>query len=250
MGLKNIIGKLVFGELSGELSEFGLAVEQRVVRELNAQPHSQFAELLDLKNLKGESTGYVRAFKADKLEKIASLSIDIMPGMRYFNIHIIPEPHYNIPRYNFEGMVTTKGSQLSMDLYHDMDIVMDFEFINQHYSGLAKTFAKAKKHKSIRLEPSKLPHMRALCSPYFLLANKVSSEDIYTMQHYAMSYLDEWLKIYRQAELLSAEAAETRLDRRLHIARMIIDNDPDRHQVVSTYGEELTQLIERAAMLQ
>ncbi len=250
MNFKNLIGKLIFGELSGELSDFGLAVEQRIVRELNAQPLSQFSDLLDLKNLKGESTGYVRAFKADKLEKIASLSIDIMPGMRYFNIHIIAESHYNIPRYNFEGMVTTKGSQVSMDLYHDMDIVMDFNFINQHYSGLGKTFAKAKKHTSIKLEPSRLPHMRALCSPYFLLANKIPADDIYDMQKYAMSYFDEWLKIYHQAEVLSSEQAEQRLDRRLHIARMIIENDPDRHQVVNTYGEELTQLIEQAAMLQ
>ena len=102
----------------------------------------------------------------------------------------------------------------------------------------------------IKLEPSRLPHLRALCSPYFLLANKVPAEQLGDMQSYAMKYFDEWLKIYRNAELLPDDEAQRRLDRRLTIAHMIIDNDPDRHQVVNTYGEETTQLIEQAAMLQ
>ena len=124
--LKKLLARLVFGELSGELVEFGAAVEKKLVAELGAEPMAEYAELLDLKNVRGESTGYVRAWRAPRMEKLACLSIDILPGMRYFNIHAIPDHHYAVPRFNFEGMVTGKGSQVSMDLYPDMDVVMDF----------------------------------------------------------------------------------------------------------------------------
>ena len=131
-----------------------------------------------------------------------------------------------------------------------MDVIMNFDYITRHYAGLAKTYEKAKKHKTIRPEQSRLPHMRALCSPYFLLANKVSTEDLGQMQSWALAYLDEWLKIYRSEGQLDDAGAEDRLARRLCIARTIIENDPDRGKVVSTYGEETTQKIEAAAMLQ
>jgi Ferredoxin-dependent bilin reductase len=249
VNFKNLIGRIIFGELPTELSQLGLAVEQRLVEALGATPMEKYANLLDLKNTRGESTGYVRTYQAPRMEKLACLSIDIMPGMRYFNIHAIPDHHYEVPRFNFEGMVTTKTSLLSMDLYPDMDVIMNFDYINNHYAGVAKIYEKAKKHKKLRPEPSRLPHLRALCSPYFLLAKNVEAEDIFTMQDWALAYLDEWLKIYQAQGELDSAGAEHRLERRLHVARTIIDNDPDRDKVVSTYGEHTTRMIEAAAML-
>ncbi len=240
---------MVFGELPAELGEFGLPVEQRLVDALAAEPMEKYSALLDLKNTQGESTGYVRTYSAPRMAKLACLSINILPGMRYFNIHAIPDHHYRVPRFNFEGMVTTKGSQVSMDLYPDMDVIMNFDYILEHYSPLTKIYDKAKQHKHIQPEASRLPHMRALCSPYFLLASKVPQEHINNMQTWALGYLEQWLKIYQsQAEPEPVGAAQ-RLQRRELIARTIIENDPDRDKVVSTYGEQTTQAIEEAAML-
>jgi hypothetical protein len=74
----------------------GQALEKRIMAELDAQPLVQYDSLLDLQNLAGESTGYVKAFTGDKLTKGTSVSINMMPGARYFNIHVIPEPQYDI----------------------------------------------------------------------------------------------------------------------------------------------------------
>lgn len=249
MNIKKLAARLIFGELPSELSQFGLAIEERLVEALGATPMDKYKGLLDLKNIQGESTGFVRAYQAPRMEKLACLSIDILPGMRYFNIHAIPDHHYMVPRFNFEGMVTSKGSQVSMDLYPDMDVVMNFNFIRDNYAGLAKTYEKAKQHKHINVQASRLPHMRVLCSPYFLLANSVQAEHIYDMQGWARKYLDEWLKIYHAQKELEPSGAQQRLQRRLQIARTIIENDPDRDKVVSTYGEATTQAIEEAAML-
>ena len=146
-------------------------------------------------------------------------------------------------------MVCNTGSQLSMDLYPDHDIVLDFDFIRDNYAGLVPVYEKAKAHKLIHPEPSRLPHMRALCSPYFLLANKVPPEAAGDMERFALAYLDEWLGLYERAGKVSDEEAERQRERRLHIARTIIENDPDRDKVVNTYGEETTCAIEKAAML-
>jgi len=249
LNIRNLMGRMIFGQLPPELAEFGLEVENKLVNALGAKPMAKYSALLDLKNTRGESTGYVRAYEAPRMAKLACLSINIMPGMRYFNIHAIPDHHYEVPRFNFEGMLTTKTSQVSMDLYPDMDVIMNFDYINRHYQGVAKVYEKAKKHSTIKPEASRLPHMRALCSPYFLLANGVEGENIFDMQTWALAYLDEWLKIYNAVEQLDAAGASHRLERRLHVARTIIENDPDRDKVVSTYGEETTQAIEEAAML-
>jgi hypothetical protein len=249
MRLKTIVGKLMFGNLDTNEANLGQRVQEQIAADLALQPVAEFAELLDLKDLKGDSTGYVKVYGADKLERMAFLSIDIMPGMRYFNIHIIPDHHYKLPRFNFEGMVSTKGSQLSMDLYPDHDIVLDFDFIRHNYFPLSASYEKAKKHPLIHPEPSRLPHMRALCSPYFLLANKVPAEALADMEGFALAYLKTWIGLYKNAQRVTEEEAQCQLHRRQLIARTIIDNDPDRSRVVNVYGEQTTCAIERAAML-
>ena len=153
------------------------------------------------------------------------------------------------PRFNFEGMITNRGSQVSMDLYPDMDLVLNFSYLQQHYAGVEKIFEKAQRHKHIQHEPSRLPHLRALCSPYFLMGKGVPKEHLFDMQDWALAYLEEWIKIYHAQGELEADGAALRLRRRQLIARTIIENDPDRDKVVDVYGEETTQAIEAAAML-
>ena len=77
----------------------GQSLEARMMSELDAQPLTEFDALLDLKNLAGESTGYVRSFTGERIVKGTSVSINLMPGARYFNIHIIPEPQYDDPAF-------------------------------------------------------------------------------------------------------------------------------------------------------
>ena len=48
---------------------------------------------------------------------------------------------------------------------------------------------------------------------------------------------------------LSEVDAAARRVRRSHVAHTIIRHDPDRHMVVSVYGESMTQAIEEASML-
>jgi hypothetical protein len=230
------------------LAGFGKSIEERIISELGATPSGQFSELEDIKNLADESTGYVRVFKAEKLDKAACMSINVMPGGRYFNIHIIPQAQYNIPRFNFEGMVTSHGSQVSMDLYPDIDVIMDISEFKELCGGLTPIYDKARKTE-IAFRPSRYVHMRAFCSPYFLNASGAAAEYLPELEEIANQYFDEWLKIYKAAELLGTREADERQLRREHIARIIVEMDPDRDMVVKVYGEETVCAIEAAMMV-
>jgi hypothetical protein len=230
----------------------GQALEQRIMQDVDAAQLDEFADLLDLKNLAGDSTGYVKTFSGKNLTKGSSVSIDLAPGVRYFNIHIIPEPHYDIPRFVYEGMLMKDtmgpGSQVSMDLFPDTDAVEHVESILRQYAAVGEVYEEARQDDRFQLQPSRLMHMRAFSSPVFFLVLSVPEDNLSAVENYANGYYEAWLDMYRHPNRLTPAEGETRQQRRKHIGDMIVKHDPDRFRVVAVYGEETTQLIEKASM--
>jgi hypothetical protein len=226
----------------------GRALEERLMATLDAQPLTQFDSLLDLKNLAGESTGYVRSFAGERIAKGTSVSINMMPGARYFNIHIIPEPQYDVPRFLFEGMLMPKASQVSMDLFPDFDVVADIDVFLEKYASVGKVYEEARTDDRFVLQPSRLLHMRAFSSPVFLLVFGAPEKDLPMLEVYAERYFDAWLDMYRNGERLSDAQADARRQLRQKIGDTIVRLDPDRQMVVQIYGEETTRMIEAASM--
>jgi hypothetical protein len=229
------------------LASFGKSIEDRLVSDLGATPSERFSDLHDIKNLAGESTGHISTYEADKLDKACCLSINVMPGARYFNIHITPEPKYMIPRFGFEGMISTHGSQVSMDFYADMDLVMRIQEFADMCGDMTAIYDAVKKS-DLPIQPSRLMHMRAFCSPYFLNAPGSTAEQLPQLEEIANRYFDEWLKIYHSAREVDAAETADRQKRRSHFSEKIIEMDPDRQMIVQVYGEEVTNAIEDAMM--
>jgi hypothetical protein len=231
---------------SSPVNTLGQALETRIMNELDAQPLTQYDRLLDLKNLAGESTGYAKAFTGSKLTKGTSVSINLMPGARYFNIHIIPEPQYDVPRFLFEGMLMNQGSQVSMDLFPDFDVAADIDAYLDKYAAVAEIYQEARTDDRFVLVPSRLLHMRAFSSPVFLLVFSTPTENLLALEKYAERYFDAWRDMHRNAKQLSDTQAAARQLRREQIGNTIMRLDPDRHMVVKVYGEETTRMIEQA----
>jgi hypothetical protein len=228
---------------------FGRRIEERIISELALDSIPRFENLLDLKNLKDESTGYIKVLNGERIEKASSLSIDIAPGMRYFNIHIIPDPGYRMPRYLFEGMLTSHGSQVSMDLFPDVDEVMNIDYLKANFDDVRKIYDEARKNEHLQFENSRQMHMRAFASPFFLCIFDTPESTLTELEAIAASYLDEWIKLYSNALAVTPEDAERTRQRRLHMAQTLIAEDPDRQMVVKIYGEDMTRAIEEANML-
>ena len=230
-----------------QVAEFGTSIIDRLENDLGATKVDEFPELKSIHNLKGDDTGYVHVYKADRLIKATYLSINVAPGMRYFNIHFVPEARFNVPRFSVEGMVTVRGSQISMDVYPDVDMFMEIEPFLEQVSGINKVYEDAKKT-DIAFFPSRLPHMRAFCSPFFLNAAKATGDQLPELDAIANRYLDEWIKILAAAEEVDAAAAEDRQRRRTHMSDLVVKLDPDRQMIVQVYGAETTSAIENAVM--
>jgi hypothetical protein len=235
--------------LSEPLLNIGKALEERFVRDLGAKPDPEFSALLDLKNLAGDSTGYTRVFRGDRLAKASSLSITMGPVGRYFNIHIIPDHRFDIPRFVFEGMVMANGSQVTMDLFPDADFAANFDDLSKQYSTVAKLYDEARNDSVLNPQPSRQAHIRAFCSPFILLVFGAPEEQISLLEDFADRYFSAWLDMFRNARELDSDAAAARLERRELMARTLMAHDPDRPMVVQIYGEETTHAIERATML-
>ena len=230
------------------VATFGSSIEERIKTDLHGTLTNEFSDVAEIKNLQGANTGYVRVYTADKLIKACCLSIDVMPGARYFNIHIHPEARYLIPRFGFEGMVSTRGSQVSMDFYTDMDQMMHVRELTEMCANVSSIWDEAKASE-LDIQPSRFAHMRALASPYFLNSINTTEAQLPQVEAIANRYFDEWLKIYSAPrELNDAEAAD-RWSRREHFANTVIELDPDRDMIVQVFGEDTTQAIERCVML-
>jgi hypothetical protein len=230
------------------LASFGSSIEKRIVSDLGGTSSDMHANIAEVKNLAGEKNGHVNVYAADKLDKAACLSIDIMPGARYFNIHIMPQSRYDIPRFLFEGMISTHGSQISTDIIPDIDMGMRIAELKQQFAGIEAIYNEAKQG-DITFEASRQTHMRALCSPFFLCTFGLPADQLAAMEALANRYFDEWLKLYENAVELDEAAAQEGYARRAHMAKMVVDLDPDRNMVVQVYGEETVRAIEAALMI-
>ncbi len=227
----------------------GKALEQRVVDSLGATEAAGFDDLQPLCNLKGEQTGYTRVWHGEGLHKISSMSIDIKPGMaRYLNLQVIPADNLRAPRYVFEGLVMGHASQLSVDLYPDMDMVIHLDWMLNRYAGLIEYYNTLRKADAFGLQMSKLPHMKTFCSPVFLLAPALSIDAVPDFEAAAGKYFDFWLEMFVVAEQSDEAETKARSERRKIISDQTIALDPDRKMVTGVYGEEYTQRIEAAAM--
>ncbi len=231
------------------IEAFGREIERRLLDELPVAPVEKYAPLLDLKNLNGESTGYIRVVAGGRIEKGSSLSIAIAPGMRYFNIHIIPRAEYKAPRYLFEGMLSAHGSQVSIDLFPDVDKEMQIDWLIDDFGAVTEIYDEAVADERYEFRPSRYMHMRAFQSPFFLCARGVVETDLPGLEDYAIRYFEEWRKLLDAAPELDPDDAAARRVRRDHMSQTVIAQDPDRHMVVSVYGEMMTQAIEEASML-
>jgi len=236
-------------DISTVISDTGKELERYAVEQLHGTAVAEFDDLLELRNLKGENTGYTKIWQGDGPSKIASMSIDIMPGKaRYLNLQIVPDPKLRLPRYVFEGMVMGHNCMLSVDLYPDVDMITNLDWIREKYAPVAEVFDACRGDEAYDFTISRTIHMRAFCSPVFLLAPKMAPALAPGFEGFARQYFDCWLDMFRSAEAGDAQETEERRARRKLISEQTIALDPDRKMVTAVYGDALTERIEEASM--
>ncbi len=230
-----------------QVAAYAQPLVERMIAELHATPDETFAHLGEIKNLAGDVTGFAHVYTADRVRRLSHLSIDIMPGMRYFNVMACTADDIDAPRFMHEGMISVHGSQVSTDLFYNVDMETHVKDILARTQGLTEIFEEAKAT-DIKFLPSRQVHMRIFASPHFLCAFEVNGEQLPRVAAYAERYFSEWLTMLRDARQLGEPEANDRRQRRIHMSNTMVEQDPDRHMVVQVYGEETVQAIEEACM--
>jgi len=230
-----------------QVAEYAEGLVDLIVSELDARPDERYDHMAEIRNLEGEVTGFAKVWIADGIRKISHLSINIMPGARYFNIMVSPDDRLDVPRFAHEGMVTVQGSQVSTDMYHDKDMAANIRELVETLAPVTAIFDEAKAS-GITFVPSRQVHMRAFCSPHFLNVFGAGGNELPQLEDYARRYFAEWLALFRKAPELPEAAAKERERRRVHMSDTVIALDPDRNLVVQVYGEETVAAIEQAVM--
>lgn len=230
-----------------QIAEYGDDLVARIVRDLHAELSPDYAHMAEIKNLAGDVTGFAKVWTAERIRKVTYLSINIMPGARYFNIVVAPEDNVDAPRFAHEGMVTVQGSQVSTDLYHDIDMAMNIAELVKRTAAVTEIFDEAKAS-YIDFVPSRQVHMRAFCSPHFLNVFGAQGKDLPLLASYADRYFTEFRQMFTAARELNAAETSERRRRRVHMSDMVIELDPDRQMVVQVYGEDTVRAIEETVM--
>lgn len=230
-----------------QVAEYGNEFVDMIVSELNATPDADYDHMAEIRNLAGDNTGFAKVWKGDRIRKISYLSIDIMPGARYFNFMVSPDDNVDAPRFAHEGMISVHGGQLSMDMYHDIDMQANIRDLVARLEPVTEIYNEAKAS-YIEFVPSRQVHMRAFCSPHFLNVFNPEGKDLPQVLSYAERYFREWQKLFAAAGTLDEAAAADRKQRRVHMSDMVVALDPDRQMVVQVYGEDTVRAIEETVM--
>ncbi|NND54431.1 MAG: hypothetical protein HKN56_05600 [Gammaproteobacteria bacterium] len=230
-----------------QVAEYGGDFVEMVVRELKAEPDPDYAHMDEIHNLAGDNTGFARVWQGPGIRKISYLSIDIMPGARYFNFMVSPDDAIDAPRFAHEGMLSVHGGQLSMDLYHDVDMQAHIAELVRKLEPVTEIYNEARAS-YIEFVPSRQVHMRAFCSPHFLNVFNPEGKALPQIQSYAERYFRAWQQLLADAATLDEAATADRTRRRVHMSDMVVALDPDREMVVQVYGEDTVQAIEQTVM--
>jgi hypothetical protein len=231
------------------ITSTGDKIWNRFVEETRAEQIPEFESLLDIRTVDGHGGSSCKVFEGDRVSKGSMLSISMGPMGRYLTIHLIPSIEYDVPRLVFEGMLSPKGSQVSLDLFPDKDIVMGYEAYIEKYEDLIPVYNEARANRDFVWENSRVPFMRTLFSPFALLAFNVMPEQLPVSEDLGEAYLDHWLKMLKAAKPLNMEEQQIKFHRRIQMKEMMRAGDPDRPGVVAVFGEETTSAIEEASML-
>ena len=161
------------------LDTLGQHIESRFIDELPVRPVEEFAGLLDLKNLQGDSTGYIKVFSGDRIEKGSSLSIDMMPGHA-----LLQHPHHSgsdLPRpaISVRGHADQVG-QPGVDGPVSGYRCADGRRLPARRTSLRSTRSTIPRAvtATLKFEASRQLHMRAFSSPFFLCAFDVAEDKL------------------------------------------------------------------------
>ena len=190
--------------------------------EYNGEDITQFEEIkIEM------MTQDLRAFKADKIEKIVTITTEVMGGkIIVYGTTIIPQDQYPLPIFTSEIVLTGNHLGLRTDFIPLADCARDLDYLEKYIMPMESLWKKYKDIEGSGIE--RYTWQRVMLSPFYAYGKyKYSIENI---EEKALEISIEYLKLYTKlwADVQPADPGYMELlnDRKKVMLKTMLDYDP------------------------
>lgn len=189
-------------------------------------------------------TQRLRAFTADKLEKILTLATDVMGGkITVYGTTIIPQDAYPLPLFTSEIVYTATHLSLRVDCIPLADLAVDAAYLNTYIMPLEGLWKKCKDLEGAGIE--RYVWQRVMLSPFYTYGKyDYALEDI---EKKALDITLEYLALYAKlwaAVRPAGPAYMARLnERKKSMLNTMREYDPGEFWLKKGVGEETARKI-------
>ena len=197
---------------------------------LNPQPMTEYKgeDITDVEEIKLEMmTQQLRAFKADKVAKILTLTTEVMGGeIIVYGTTIIPEEEYPLPLFTSEIVFTATHLGLRVDFIPLADCARDPDYLEKYIMPMESLWKKYKGIEGAGIE--RYVWQRVMLSPFYTYGKyKYAVENI---ENKSLDITIEYLNLYTKlwAEIQPADPGYMKAlnERKKIMLKTMLDNDP------------------------
>ncbi len=211
----------------------GIPYYDRIVEELaplNPQRMTEYKgeDITDVEEIKLDMmTQQLRAFKADKIAKILTLTTEVMGGkIVVYGTTIIPEDNYPLPIFTSEVVFTATHLSLRVDLIPLADLARDEEYLEKYIMPMEDLWKKYKDIEGAGFE--RYVWQRVQLSPFYTYGKyKYEIENIGEKAlDITLEYLNLYTKLWADVQPADPDYMKALNERKIVMLKTMLDNDP------------------------
>ena len=197
---------------------------------LNPQRMTEYKgeDITDVEEIKLDMmTQQLRAFKADKIAKILTLTTEVMDGkIVVYGTTIIPEDDYPLPIFTSEIVFTATHLSLRVDLIPLADLARDEEYLEKYMMPMEDLWKKYKNIEGAGFE--RYVWQRVQLSPFYTYGKyKYEIENIGEKAlDITQEYLDTYIKLWNDVQPADPGYMNALNERKEIMLKTMLDNDP------------------------
>ncbi len=214
---------------------------------LSPQPMTEYngEDITEFNEIKTETmTQHLRAFKADKIAKILTLTTEVMGGkIVVYGTTIIPEDDYPLPLFTSEIVFTATHLSLRVDCIPLADCAMDADYLEKYIMPMEDLWKKYKDMEGAGVE--RYVWQRVMLSPFYTYGKyKYELENIDKKSlEITLEYLDLYVKLWADMQPADSGYMQRLNERKQVMLKTMLEYDPGEFWLKQDLGEETAKKI-------
>jgi hypothetical protein len=189
-------------------------------------------------------TQHLRAYKADKLDKIVTLTTDIMDGKIFvYGTTIVPTDEYPLPIFTSEVVLAVNHLSLRVDFIPLADCARDLDYMEKYMMPMEDLWEKHRAIEGSGIE--RYTWQRVMLSPFYSYGKyKYTIENIEeTAMQITIDYLKLYIKLWSGVQKADPGYMKLLNERKKIMLHTMMENDPGEGPLTKGFGKETAHKI-------